>query len=44
MSTLNEYLCKLPEDQILETEKMRLYILRRDLLPQPAMPIEGGNV
>ena len=44
MSTLGEYLSQLPEDQVLETEKMRLYILKRELIPEPVMPIEGGNV
>jgi len=44
MSTLNEYLCKLPQDQIIETDKMRLYLLKRDLIPDPVQPIEGGTI
>ena len=44
MSTLNEYLTKLPADQIIETEKMRLYILKRDLIPSPIQTIEGGTL
>ena len=44
MSTLNEYLCTLPQDQILETDSMRLYLLKRDLIPDAVQPIEGGNV
>ena len=44
MSTLNEYLCQLPADQIIETEKMRLYLLDRRLIPDPVQPIEGGDL
>ena len=44
MSTLNEYLCQRPEDQTIETETMRLYLLDRRLIPNPVQPIEGGNV
>lgn len=43
MSTLNEYLCQLPADQIIETEKMRLYLLDRRLIPDSVQPMEGGK-
>lgn len=33
LSTLNEYLSALPEEQIVETEKMRLYLLDPALIP-----------
>lgn len=33
LSTLNDYLSGLPRDQIIETERMRLYLLDRSLIP-----------
>ena len=39
LSTLNEYLSALPEEQIVETDEMRLYLLDPSLIPAA----RGGN-
>lgn len=50
LSALGEYLSALPEDQVVETERMRLYLLDRSLIPYAAIPddlddsLKGGTL
>lgn len=43
LSTLNDYLEALPDDQVVETENMRLYLIDRSLIPYAGLSEEASE-